>query len=663
MPTNRLIHATSPYLLQHAYNPVDWYEWGEEALSKAKQEDKPILLSIGYSSCHWCHVMAHQSFENEDIAARMNEHFICIKLDREERPDIDHIYMEAVQAMGQHGGWPLNVFLTPTQKPFFGGTYFPPNNWSQLLIQISKAFKDKREQIETSANELGSHLNVNDLQRFQQKANSALQRTMVDKMFSILQSRFDFTWGGLDKAPKFIMPSTWLLLMRCYEINKNEKALEMLHLTLKRIAQGGIYDQIGGGFARYSVDGEWFAPHFEKMLYDNGQLLSLYAEAYQLTQDPEYKSVIYQTVEWLQREMMHPQGAFYSALDADSEGEEGKFYTWTWAELQEALGEDLESAAEFYQVEETGNWEHGKNILIRSGAAFVDADMANRVYAINQKLFAYREKKPRPGLDDKILVGWNAITIIGLLDCYRAFADEIFLSLAKNAMAFIEEKMTSDLVVYRAYKNKASTTTGFLDDYAYLIQAYIQLYQVTFDEQHLHRAEKLTTYVQHHFYDNKEGFFFYSAHNAEALIARKKEIFDNVIPSSNAVMARNLFQLGTLTSNQQTIDLAQQMVSRLAHLIEEEPVYMSHWGVLACEMINGLAEVVIAGPESLVLRQKLHTQFLPFAVTLGALQPSDIPLLKGRASASDMIYVCRNQTCQLPVHTVEEALMQIHQTE
>ncbi|MCE2955584.1 MAG: thioredoxin domain-containing protein, partial [Flammeovirgaceae bacterium] len=384
--TNRLLQSTSPYLLQHAHNPVDWYEWGTEALAKAKQEDKPILLSIGYSSCHWCHVMAHQSFEDEDIAAIMNEHFVCIKLDREERPDIDHIYMEAVQAMGQNGGWPLNVFLTPTQKPFFGGTYFPPKNWAQLLIQISKAFKEKRIDIEQSADELGTHLNVSDLQRFQ-KAEAPVQPSIAKNMLATLQKRFDFTWGGIDKAPKFIMPSTWLLLLRCHQLTREPQALEMLHLTLKRIAQGGIYDQIGGGFARYSVDSEWFAPHFEKMLYDNGQLLTLYAEAFQLSRDPEYKSTIYQTVAWLEREMMHPEGGFYSALDADSEGEEGKFYTWTWQELNEALGDDVEVAAEFYQIDETGNWEHGKNILIRSDETFVDATMAGRIHEINQKLF------------------------------------------------------------------------------------------------------------------------------------------------------------------------------------------------------------------------------------------------------------------------------------
>lgn len=656
--TNRLLHSTSPYLLQHAHNPVDWYEWGTEALAKAKQEDKPILLSIGYSSCHWCHVMAHQSFEDEDIAAIMNEHFVCIKLDREERPDIDHIYMEAVQAMGQNGGWPLNVFLTPTQKPFFGGTYFPPKNWAQLLIQISKAFKEKRIDIEKSAEELGTHLNVSDLHRFQ-KAEAPVQPSIAKNMLATLQKRFDFTWGGIDKAPKFIMPSTWLLLLRCHQLTREPQALEMLHLTLKRIAQGGIYDQIGGGFARYSVDGEWFAPHFEKMLYDNGQLLTLYAEAFQLSRDPEYKSTIYQTVAWLEREMMHPEGGFYSALDADSEGEEGKFYTWTWQELNEALGDDVEVAAEFYQIDETGNWEHGKNILIRSDETFIDATMTGRVHEINQKLFEYRTKKIRPGLDDKILTSWNAMTIVGLVDCYRAFADAQFLKLAENAIRFIEQKITKEGVVYRGFKGKHSATPGFLDDYADLIQAYTALYQVTFNEQYLDQARFFTERVTKDFYDEQEGFFFYSAHSAELLIARKKEIFDNVIPSSNAVMARNLFHLGTLLAREEWKELAQQMVNRLAHLIESEPVYMSHWGVTALEMVNGLAEVVIVGKAADEIRAKLQQHFNPFAVTLGTTSKSELALLKDREAMRDTIYVCRNQVCQLPVHSVEEALQQI----
>ncbi|MFY8037479.1 MAG: thioredoxin domain-containing protein, partial [Cyclobacteriaceae bacterium] len=354
--SNRLAHATSPYLLQHANNPVDWFEWGHEALTRAKQEDKPILLSIGYSSCHWCHVMAHESFENEDIAQLMNEYFVCIKLDREERPDIDQIYMEAVQAMGQNGGWPLNVFLTPDQKPFFGGTYFPPKNWAQLLVQINKAFREKRNEINESANDLSKHLAISDLQRFKNVPSSnGLNSGALDAMHQVIESRFDFNEGGLDKAPKFIMPSIWLFLLRYYHLQKNPKTLEMLHLTLKKIAAGGIYDQIGGGFARYSVDGQWFAPHFEKMLYDNGQLLSLYAEAYRLTKEPVYARIIRETVAWLEREMTSPEGGFYSALDADSEGEEGKFYTWQFNELKELNAEEIQLLTDHYHITPEGN--------------------------------------------------------------------------------------------------------------------------------------------------------------------------------------------------------------------------------------------------------------------------------------------------------------------
>jgi uncharacterized protein YyaL (SSP411 family) len=482
---------------------------------------------------------------------------------------------------------------------------------------------------------------------------------MVEKIFTELEKRFDFTWGGIDKAPKFIMPSTWLLLMRYIEIKKSARATDMLHLTLKRIAQGGIYDQLGGGFARYSVDGEWFAPHFEKMLYDNGQLLSLYAEAYQLTKDAEYKTVIYQTVAWLTREMMHPSGAFYSALDADSEGEEGRFYTWTWDELQQALGEDIDAAAEFYQIEEAGNWEHGKNILIRSNTSSVNARMADRIHSIQQKLVAYREQKPRPGLDDKVLLSWNAITICGLADCYRAFGDEQFLVLAKNALTFVEQQMMEGDLLYRSFKNKRSNITGFLDDYAYLIQAYTQLYQVTFDERLLRQAEKLTRQAFTEFFDSEEGFFYYTAQSAESLIARKKEVFDNVIPSSNSVMARNLYQLGTMLVNDEWKEMARNMVNKLSYLIETEPVYMSHWAVLAFEMVNELAEVVVVGPNVMQLRHELHQHYVPFSVTVGAREPSRLALLAGRVSDTDTIYVCRNQTCQLPVHTIQEALQQI----
>jgi len=656
--SNRLLSSSSPYLLQHAYNPVDWFEWGAEALAKAKEEDKPILLSIGYSSCHWCHVMAHQSFENDDIAQIMNEHFICIKLDREERPDIDQIYMEAVQAMNQNGGWPLNVFLTPEQKPFFGGTYFPPKNWAQLLLQINKAFLEKRKEIEESANDLSKRLSVSDLQRFKSQPNeSPITLESLEKMFTILAAKFDYAHGGMDKAPKFIMPSIWLFVARYYHTTKNEKAIDMLRLTLDKIAAGGIYDQIRGGFARYSVDGEWFAPHFEKMLYDNGQLISLYAEGFQLTKDETYKRIVYETVKWMEEEMTSAQGGFYSALDADTEGEEGKFYTWTYEELKQILGKDFEKVVGYYGIDETGNWEQGQNILKRSGKH----EIVDGIDGFNATLLTVRNKRVKPGLDDKILTGWNAIAIQGLTDAYRAFGDDYFLHLAERAIQCIEKNLIHDNTVLRSYKGKASANVGFLDDYSFLIQAYTSLYQVTFDERYIREAEKWNTITLKDFFDDQEGYFHFNSNQSEQLIARKKEIFDNVIPSSNAVMARNLYKLGILLDRPDWKELSLKMVGKLAHLIEAEPVYMCHWALLVSEIAQGAFEVVISGKKITPFRQQLQQNYLPFTLFLGSQTKSELPLLQGREAVDEqtIIYVCQNNTCQLPVNSVEQALKQI----
>lgn len=654
---NRLIHATSPYLLQHAHNPVEWYEWSNEALQKAKAEDKPILVSIGYSSCHWCHVMERESFENETIAALMNEHFVCIKVDREERPDIDQVYMEAVQAMQQNGGWPLNVFLTPDQKPFYGGTYFPPQNWTQLLKQIHQTFQVKRKEIDDSANDLAQHLQTSDLKRFAQQNEKLFKQEQTDTMFQILASRYDKTWGGIEKAPKFVMPSIWLFLLRYHSSTNNKAALDMVTHTLRQLALGGIYDQIGGGFSRYSVDGEWFAPHFEKMLYDNAQLLSLYAEAYSVTHDPIFKETVYETVGWLEREMRHPAGGFYSALDADSEGVEGKFYTWTEAELRTVLGADTEKLMHHFEATAEGNWEHGRNILRRDReTSGVESD---EVKTLKAKLLTARSKRIRPGLDDKILTGWNAMTIHGLIDCYKTFNDEHFLQLALHTISFLEEHVVDDKV-YRAWKGKRSATEGFLEDYAFLIQAYVSLYQVTFNEGWLYKATLWCNYVQQHFTDAEEGFFFYASDTAEALIARKKEIFDNVIPGSNSVMARNLFQLGVLLEREDWKEQARTMTSKLLHLITSEPVYTCHWAVLLSELIHEPAEVVIAGSEALTLRTELHQHYLPFTITAGSTGESTLPLLENRLPKSGtLIYVCRDKTCQLPVDNVIDVLNQI----
>ncbi len=658
--TNRLAQSTSPYLLQHSHNPVDWHEWGSEALQKAVDEDKPILVSIGYSACHWCHVMERECFENEDIANLMNQYYVCIKVDREERPDIDNIYMEAVQAMQQGGGWPLNVFLTPDQKPFFGGTYFPPNNWAQLLLQINKAFRAKRNEIDASAEDLRIHLQTNDVQRFAKNNDGEFNQASLDKMYNTLASGFDKNWGGIDKEPKFVMPSVWLFLLRYYFITKSQDALQMVKYTLRQISLGGIYDQLGGGFSRYSVDGEWFAPHFEKMLYDNAQLLSLYSETYAITKDDIFKQVVYETTHWLKNEMAHPEGGFYSALDADSEGVEGKFYTWTEEEIKSILGEQSELITKYYHTTDEGNWEHGRNILnLGHASEFMHAP--DGLAALKKKLMHVRNKRIRPGLDDKILTGWNAMTIQGLIDAYKTFSDEWFLTLAINNISFLESHLIENGKVYRAFKNKHSETEGFLDDYAYLIQAYTSLYQVTFNESWLHKAATWCNYVMEHFFDHDDGFFHFSSQSAEQLIARKKEIFDNVIPASNSVMAHNLHTLGILLDKDDWKDLSIKMASKLLSVIETGAGHMSNWGILLSEIIYGMKEVVISGEDALSVRHELHQQHLPFTVTAGTRDKSELNLLQGRDAkpGKTLIYVCENKTCKLPVDNTMEAISQL----
>jgi len=662
---NRLIHAKSPYLLQHAYNPVDWHEWGTEALQKARQEDKPVLVSIGYSACHWCHVMERESFEIQDIADVMNEFFVCVKVDREERPDIDQIYMEAVQALGINGGWPLNVFLTPEQKPFYGGTYFSPQAWVQVLQNINKAFVGNRHKLEASAEDLRLHLLRSDVERFRQDNSDSEWSKDLETIYENLASRFDPQWGGMSKAPKFIMPSLWMFLLRYHHITHNTACLEQITLTLDKIAQGGIYDQVGGGFARYSVDAQWFVPHFEKMLYDNAQLMSLYAEAYALTRDETYKTVVMETFGWLQREMKDRQGGFYSALDADSDGEEGKFYVWGKSELDDVLGEDSPLISSYFCATEKGNWEHNRNILKRSmsdedfikehglGATQWAAQMKKAKTALHHR----RENRNRPSLDDKIITAWNAMMITGLTDAYRVFGDLPLLNNALETMRFIESELADGDQLYRSYKGARSTTYGFLDDYAFVIQAQLRLYQVTFDEHWVHHAGNLMEHALNYFFDHTDGFFFYTSARAEKLIARKKEIFDNVIPSSNAIMAQNLFTLGTLLDREAWQRIASSMTTSLAHVTRTEPNYMSQWAIAYTEINKGMQEVLMVGKGIQELRAKLQEDFLPYVLIQGSTGDSMLPLFAGKTALEgrDTIYVCHGKTCKMPVHTLKAA--------
>ncbi|MEO1049493.1 MAG: thioredoxin domain-containing protein [Bacteroidota bacterium] len=674
---NRLINSTSPYLQQHAYNPVDWYEWGEEALEKAKNEDKPILVSIGYSSCHWCHVMERESFENDSIAAIMNSSFINIKVDREERPDVDQVYMDAVQTMGQGGGWPLNVFLTPDQKPFFGGTYFPPERWTGLLGDISTAFKEKREEIEESAGLITNRLSLSELEKYNLNATNAnFNQEGLDSLFSTMATKFDRSLGGMNRAPKFPMPSNWLFLMRYYASSNDQKALEQLELTLTEIANGGIYDHVGGGFARYSVDAKWLVPHFEKMLYDNGQLLSLYSEAYTITKNEQYKEVIYETVDWLTREMTSREGAFYSALDADSEGEEGKFYVWTYEELQQYLGNDFEIISKYYNIEQGGNWEHGKNILHKkvSDDEFAKAnnielaDLKKLINNTKEVLLKERNKRVKPGLDDKILAGWNALMIKGLCDAYEAFDDRKLLEMALKNANFIDEKLTQGDKLYRTYKysNDKQTKGGakieaYLEDYALVIDAYVALYEATFDEKWVNKAKAFTDYTLEHFYDTEEGVFYFTGNSSEQLIARKKEIFDNVIPASNSVMAVNLNRLGLIFDLEDYRSKSADMMSKVSDFVKSDPGFMSNWAILYSYLSSPTAEIAIIGEDYEKIKQEINQKYNPNKILLGAKESSDLPLLEEKYAIGDKttIYVCYNKTCKLPVHDVNEAFKQL----
>ncbi|QIX60685.1 thioredoxin domain-containing protein [Hymenobacter sp. BT18] len=670
-PSNRLLQETSPYLLQHAHNPVDWYPWGPEALARAVEEQKPILVSIGYAACHWCHVMERESFENPRIAALMNEYFICVKVDREERPDVDQVYMEALQAMGLAGGWPLNVFLTSAAKPFYGGTYFSPGNWTQLLTSIGQAYQNAdREQLDASAEQFARALQVSFLEKHHVPVAA---QGVTDEDFKLLvynlAEKFDREQGGLNRAPKFPMPSIWRFLLRTQQLSGSHAVREQVLLTLRHMAWGGIYDQVSGGFARYSVDEAWLAPHFEKMLYDNGQLVSLYAEAYQATGEELFREVVYATVAFIERELMSPEGGFYSALDADSEGEEGRYYVFTKEELVAALGDEEPLASAYYQCTAAGNWEHGRNILHRhlSDADFAQAHelapgvVAELVQSWQQKLRAYRERRPRPALDDKVLTGWNALMLQGMLDAYRAFAEPTFLALALRNAEFIQANLRNGPALWRSYKEGRATVPGFLEDYALTIQAYISLYEATFVEAWLHEAEVLTTYALDNFFDPTEEQFFYTDAASEPLIARRKELFDNVMPSSNAVMAHNLHRLGLLLAQPRYTELAAAMLRRVQTLVVQEPQHLAHWASLYASFLRPTAEIAIVGPEAQAFRQELCRHYLPNVVLAGSTEPSSLPLLQNRTAIKEQttVYVCFNSTCQLPVHSVAEALKQL----
>ncbi len=663
---NRLALASSPYLRQHDKNPVDWYEWGDEAFEKAKAEDKPVLVSIGYSSCHWCHVMAHESFEDSSVAQIMNDNFVNIKLDREERPDIDQVYMDAVQAMGLNGGWPLNVFVTPDQKPFYGGTYFPKNKWVELLTAIDKAFEENREKLEASADNFTNHISSSEIEKYGLTANETLlSKEDFDSSFEALTKRFDKVWGGIQKAPKFPMPATWQWLLTYHLVADNSEARDHFLFTLDRIAQGGIYDQIGGGFARYSVDGEWHVPHFEKMLYDNGQLLSLYAKGYMLEPKPAYLMVLNETIEWLEREMLDETGGFYAALDADSEGVEGKFYVWDKSEIEELFPDHHEIMSKYYDVRKEGNWEH-TNVLRRlhEDETLAEAlnitveELAVIIDQFKKGALAARAKRIRPGLDSKILAGWNGLLLTGLCDTYLATSSADAKRLSASLAVFLKDQMIQD---QRLMRTHGLNVEGFLEDYAAVIQGFLRYYQVFFDESYLRLAKDLTDRVMEKFFDDSENLFFYTSNDAEALIARKKEIFDNVIPSSNAIMARNLYELGIIYDDQQYLTTHEQMMSQVRDFIKKDPEFMSYWAALSNQKLKKPIEISIVGPQSAEMARVFLKDLRPNQLVMASNTESNLPLMeyKTTTEGNTTIYVCSEKVCRRPVTEASAAYDEI----
>ncbi len=668
---NLLSRETSPYLLQHANNPVDWYPWCRKALQKAKQENKLILVSVGYSACHWCHVMEHECFEDEEVAELMNQHYVSIKVDREERPDIDQIYMLAVQLMTGHGGWPLNCICLPDQRPIYGGTYFNKTTWMGLLQNLSGIWEQKPEEAREYAEKLtkGIHqiesLDLSDeLRKYTAKD--------LEQIYGPWKKTFDYAEGGLHQAPKFPMPNNWQFLMHYAYHLKDSSALDICKVTLTKMAYGGIYDHIGGGFARYSVDGYWHIPHFEKMLYDNAQLISLYSDGYRYFKDDLHRKVVSETVDWLKREMTSPEGGFYSACDADSEGVEGKFYTFSRDELERILGEDAVLFCIYYNVTAEGNWadEH-TNVLIQTqdesslaeSTGLSVEQLRSVINRCRQQVFEYREKRVRPGLDNKILASWNGLMIRGLVDAYRAFGEHEYLNLALRNGNFILDKLLNSKGclrrLYIAPENRSKQDVcAFLEDYAFVIDAFTGLYEVTFDEKWLETARELTEYGLQNFYDPGTGMLFYTSQNSEELIARKHEVLDNVIPASNSAMALNLYRLGHFYDYQHYIDQARQMLANVFPLIKTYGPGYSNWGLLLFYEVYGLYEIAITGADYEEKRRELEKYFIPNRILLGG-RSGSLPLLQDKNFDETTIYVCRNKTCGMPVTEVADALRQI----
>ena len=666
---NRLAQASSPYLKEHSDNPVDWYEWGTEALEKSKNEGKPLIISIGYAACHWCHVMEEESFMDTSVARLMNANFVSIKIDREERPDIDQIYMNAAQLISGNGGWPLNAFALPDGKPFYVATYFPKDQWVKVLHQISEAYKKDNESMVRQAEALTKGIRSHDVITIPDDNQSSYNQKTYQDIFLNWQSYFDYESGGLKGAPKFPMPVVWEFLLQNNYLTGNKKALEAVTISLDEMARGGIYDQVGGGFARYSTDANWKVPHFEKMLYDNGQLVSLYAHAYQVTKNPMYSEVIQETLEFIKSEMTSPEGGFYSSLNADSEGEEGKFYVWIKVEIEKILAKKVADLfVEYYQITDSGNWEDNKNIFYTK--------TTNKDFALKHLMtieewerilddaenviLNERKKRIRPSLDDKILTSWNALMLNGYIDAYFAIGNPNYLKAALKNASFIEKNLIrQEGQLWRNCKDGKASINAFLDDYALLAKSFIHLYQATYDIHWLERARSICDYTILHFRDKQSGVFYYTSDESQDLIARKMELTDNVIPSSNSVLAEVLYRLGEYYDQDSYREMSKTMLSQVSEDIDKNGPYYANWGSLMGLITYQPYEVAIMGDGALEKTRVMLGHYIPTTLFMGGNQ-ENLPLLEDKyVKGQTIIYVCRNKVCKLPVDDATKALEQL----
>jgi uncharacterized protein YyaL (SSP411 family) len=667
---NRLINEASPYLQQHAHNPVDWYPWGDEAFEKAKAENKPVLVSIGYAACHWCHVMERESFEDEATAAYMNEHFVNIKVDREERPDVDHLYMDAVQAISGSGGWPLNAFATPDRVPFYGGTYFPPHplynrpSWVQLLQRMQELWHQHKDEIDTQANQMLQYLANASKAAFGKAANTWDEETCKTMAKNLLQQA-DTENGGFGRAPKFSGTMSINFLLEHYHFAGDEAALAHALLSLDAMSAGGINDQLAGGFARYSTDDVWLAPHFEKMLYDNALLILSLCDAYSITKEQRYKHTIEQTIAFVEAELTAPNGIFYSALDADSEGEEGKYYTWTWEEWQRHAGDDNGIAAAYFGITEEGNWEHTNILHIAGDLAEIArqkglsvADAAKHIQAVEKRLLEVRGKRIRPLTDDKSLLAWNALMNLALCKAGNALQNEAYRERAVNHMHAMLANFNTPNGLMHVWKNGKATVPANLDDYAYLVQAMIQLSSATGEDALMQHAGRLTDVVMHEFAHDDGSFFYFSPAKAQDIPVRKVDIYDGTLPSANAVMAHNLLLLGMCMERTAFSEHARHMLAKALDTTVRYTSSFAYWAMLHQRFAAGLKTVAIVGPDRMQHLKALLESYIPHCLPVTSKKEiSDLPLLKDKNFQNQThIFVCTDTACMPAVADVEAAL-------